>query len=206
MTDSGDVSEAVAPLLDEKQTVLLPLKARERLFREGDAATAVFFIESGTLPLERRTIDGRMVIVHTGRAGQFFAEAALFSSHYHCDALAVSAAMVRAYPKGALKRALAEDHGKAERFMAILAKEIQALRLRLELRSVRPASERLRQFLEFTADQNTGVVKLTGDLQDIAAEIGLTREALYRTIARAERIGFLKRTPGAIYLLGRARR
>jgi DNA-binding IclR family transcriptional regulator len=39
-----------------------------------------------------------------------------------------------------------------------------------------------------------------GQLQDIAAEIGMTREALYRTLAALEAEGHLSRTETAILL------
>jgi CRP-like cAMP-binding protein len=50
------------------------------LFQQGDRAAAVYFVEKGCLRLERRTFDGRVVTLHTARAGELFAEASLFPS------------------------------------------------------------------------------------------------------------------------------
>ena len=43
-------------------------------------------------------------------------------------------------------------------------------------------------------------IAIEGQLQDIAAEIGMTREALYRTLAALETEGHLSRTETAIML------
>ena len=50
---------------------------------------------------------------------------------------------VRAYPKRALLAAFRDQPDLAERFMAVLAHEIQALRARLEERNIRSARERV---------------------------------------------------------------
>jgi len=43
-------------------------------------------------------------------------------------------------------------------------------------------------------------VTLKGELQDVASELGLTREAFYRTIASLERAGAIKRSSARIVL------
>jgi CRP-like cAMP-binding protein len=55
------------------------LEAGETLFRQGDRATAIFAVDQGRLRLIRHTIDNRPVTLHTARAGELFAEAALFA-------------------------------------------------------------------------------------------------------------------------------
>jgi DNA-binding MarR family transcriptional regulator len=46
----------------------------------------------------------------------------------------------------------------------------------------------------------SGTLRLGGTLMDLAAEIGLTHEALYRTLASLERDGAIARTKGRITL------
>lgn len=79
----------------------------EALFRQGDAKTGVFEVTLGRLRLERRTFDGRLVVLHTARAGELFAEASLFADAYHCDAVAITDAVVDVYDKAALLADLA---------------------------------------------------------------------------------------------------
>ena len=176
------------------------LAAGETLFRQGDAAGAIFGLESGRVRLIRHTIDDHRVALHTARAGELFAEAALFSDVYHCDAVADAASRVRILSKAKLLAAFAHDLDLATRFMAVLARQVMALRTRLEQRSIRSARARVLQHLIRTADDRR-TVHLEGRLLDLAAEIGLTHEVLYRTLAALEREGLIARDKDTITLL-----
>lgn len=176
------------------------LAAGEILFRRGDPAAAIFEIESGRLRLLRQTSDGRTVILHTARKGELFAEAALSATAYHCDAVAVTVARVRAYPTKELRIALRADPKLAERLIAVLAHQVQMLRAHLEERNIRSARERILHHLALEAGPGGKTVRLSGSLIDLAAEIGLTHEALYRALAALEKEGAIRRRPGAILL------
>jgi DNA-binding MarR family transcriptional regulator len=70
----------------------------------------------------------------------------------------------------------------------------------MELRNIRSASDRVLQYLRLRAGIRGRSIEIEGQLQDIAAEIGMTREALYRTLAALEAEGHLTRTERAILL------
>jgi CRP-like cAMP-binding protein len=177
----------------------------EALFRQGDPAVAIFAIERGRLRLERHTSDGRLVPLHTARAGETFAEAALFSDSYHCDAVALDArTCVRVYPKRAVLQALGDEHSSPVGLLATMARQLQGLRQRLELRNVRSARERVLLALSLPMAGSANTVDLPDLLQDFASEIGLTREALYRTLAALEREGRIRREGGRIILTNSA--
>jgi CRP-like cAMP-binding protein len=180
---------------------LRALKSREALFRQGDRATSIFEVEQGRLRLLRHTIDNREVVLHTARKGEVFAEAALFSGTYQCDAIAAVDSRVRAYPKREILGAFRSDPTLGERFMAVLAHQIHALRSRLEERNIRSARERVLNHLVLAADADTRTVRLDGTLMDLAAEIGLSHEALYRTLTSLERDNVIERTRESITLL-----
>ncbi|HEX7968760.1 MAG TPA: Crp/Fnr family transcriptional regulator, partial [Stellaceae bacterium] len=167
----------------------------------GDEATAIFAVERGRLRLIRHTVDDRRVVLHTARAGELFAEAALFSRTYHCDAVADTPARLRVLSKPKLLAAFRADPELALRFMAILARQVMSLRTRLELRSIRSARERVLQHLLLAAAGDGRTVRIEGTLMDLAAEIGLTHEALYRALAALESDGAIARTPDGIRLL-----
>jgi CRP/FNR family transcriptional regulator, dissimilatory nitrate respiration regulator len=169
------------------------LQAGESLFRQGDAATFVFAIEQGQLRLERRTFDGRLVPLHLARAGETFAEAALFADRYHCDAVALTDAVVKALPKAVLLAELEQAGGHAPTLVHAMARQLHALRQRLELRNVRSARERVLLALELRVVDESRTVVLEGPLQDLAADLGLTREALYRTLAALHASGQIVR-------------
>jgi CRP-like cAMP-binding protein len=189
----------------------LPASLRERsrirqlaidecLFHQGDKAQAIFEIESGRLRLVRHALDSRRIVLHTGRAGELLAEAALFSPAYHCDAVAAIASTVRIYPKRDLLALFRSDSGAAERFMAVLARQVHVLRARLEERNIRSARERLLHHLALNAGADGRTMAVEGTLIDVAAEIGLSPEALYRTLAALEKEGTVVRTGSGIAL------
>jgi CRP-like cAMP-binding protein len=186
--------------VDEKALERRSLARDEVLFRQGDKVTAIYFIETGRLRLERRTFDGRSLIVGTTPAGEFFVEAALFADTFHCDAVATEPSRVRIYPKTAVLNALRNDSASAISFLALVSHEVIKLRQHIELMKVRSAKERLTLYLDLNAGPDGRTVKLRGELQDIASELGLTREALYRTLASLERSGAIERTADHIML------
>jgi CRP-like cAMP-binding protein len=181
-----------------RQAVVRELAQGEPLFEQGQPTTALFEVLRGRLRLVRRTVDGHLVALHTARAGDLFAEAALFSDVYHCDALATAPSRLRAFPKPVLLTALRADPALFEAFSAQLAQQLQVLRTRLELRSIRSARERVLQHLLLAAGGDGRVILVDSRLQDIAADLGLTREAFYRTLAALEAGGVIVRTETGI--------
>jgi CRP-like cAMP-binding protein len=179
------------------------LAAGERLFSQGQEATGIYFIERGVVRLERPTIDGRLAVVHTGREGQFLAEASLFSGVYHCDATAAAASVVRFHSKRAVLSLLARDSERSRLFLSALARLVQQLRLMLELRNVRKTTERVLLFLELHCDPAAREYHVERHYQDLGNILGVTREALYRALASLERDGAIVRSGSKIKLLGR---
>lgn len=161
---------------------------------------AIFEVESGRLRLLRQTVEDHTVVIHTARSGELFAEAALFSPAYHCNAIAAAPSCVRAYSKRSFLSAIRSDPKLAERFMAVLARQLQTVRSRLEQRNIRSARQRVLHHLALAAGSDGRTVRLTGTLMDLAAEIGLTHEALYRTLAALEKGDAIERAGPEIVL------
>jgi CRP-like cAMP-binding protein len=186
--------------LDQQKLERRSLARNEALFKQGDEVTAIYFVESGRLRLERRTFDGRLLILGTTPSGEFFVEAALFAKIFHCDAVATEPSRVRVYPKLAVLNALRADSENAIAFSESMAHQIIELRQRLEVMKVRSADERVMLYLDLNAEADGRTVRLRSQLQDIASELGLTREAFYRTLAGLERAGAIERAGGRILL------
>src|SRR5205085_9510015 len=148
---------------------------------------------AGRLRLERKTFDGRALTLGTTAAGEFFVEASLFADNYHCDAIATESSTLRIYPKAAVLNALRTDPPSAMSFLALVARQVIKLRQQMEIMKVRSAKNRVMLYLDFNAEPDGRTVNMRGQLQDIAGELGLTREALYRTFASLERGGAIER-------------
>ncbi|HMA55710.1 MAG TPA: Crp/Fnr family transcriptional regulator [Pseudolabrys sp.] len=176
------------------------LKSGEALFRLGDKTTGLCEIVAGRVRLARVDRSGHEIVLHVASPGETIAEASLFSPTYHCDAIASTNATVRVYPKREVLAAFDRDPKAAQAFSATLARQVMNLRTRIEQRNIRSARERVRHYLVLNAGADQRTVELHGTIKDIAAELGLTHEALYRTLAALERAGEVKRGRGKIVM------
>ena len=179
------------------------LKAGEALFRLGDKAAGFYEIVSGRVRRVRVDRVGRETVLHVAGPAETLAEASLFSGQYHCDAVANTDATVRVYPKRQVVSVFEKDPKALKTFTAMLAHQVMSLRTRLQQRNIRSARERVRQFLALNIGPDGRTVELHGTLKDLAAEIGLTHEALYRALAALERAGEVKRAGNRIMLVKR---
>ena len=156
------------------------------MFYSGSKSTGFYEVVTGTVRLIRVDRSGREAVLQMACAGDTLAEASLFSPTYHCDAVATTEATVRQYKKAALLAELQSDPKIARSFAAMLAHQVMSLRTRLERRNIHSARERIRHFLTVNANADGRTVVLSGTLKQLASDLGLTHEALYRTLARME--------------------
>lgn len=172
------------------------------VFRLGDPCHAIFLTLKGSVRLTRVTADGKPLTVYIAPRGATFAEAAAFAEHYHCDAVADEDSTVTSLPTSVVREVLASGGASASAFAGHLARQVQDLRFRLELSTVRAAAERVLIYLDYHADKVTGTVCLTPTIKAAAAEIGLSHEAFYRALAGLERDGAIVRpSPKVVRLI-----
>ena len=177
------------------------LIAGQMLFDQGDAAVGVYEVVSGKVRQARVDPEGRDVVVIAG-PGEMIAEASLFSRTHDCAATAVTNAVVRLYRKAFLLAQLERDPQAALSFMATLVEQILNLRIRLERRSIPSARDRVRHYLTSNAGGRERTVALPSTLKDLAVELGLTHETLYRTLSEMSADGEIARLSGKIRLVG----
>jgi CRP/FNR family transcriptional regulator, dissimilatory nitrate respiration regulator len=186
------------------------LASEQILFRQGDAASALFVVETGRLKVGRYTSERRLVTFQVARAGECLGASALFSDHYPYTAIAEAPSQVIAYPKQALLSALRENFALAEDLMALLAKQNLALMTHLELRDIRAAHQRVLQYLYYLTEshqpthdpelQEAKIIRFDRPLKDIALGLGLTPATLSRALTRLEQEGRIIREQNVIRL------
>ncbi len=174
------------------------LQAGQTLFRSGQKTVGLYEVLEGKVRLVRLDRNGREAILQFASTGDTLAEASLFAPAYHCEAIATTQALVRLYPKSMLVSELTRDPKLLQAFAAMLARQVMTLRTRLERRNIHSARDRIRHFLAVNAGPDGRTVVLSGTLKELAADLGLTHEALYRTLAHMEADGEIKRTGGTI--------
>jgi CRP-like cAMP-binding protein len=174
------------------------LAAGQALFHAGARSVGFYEVVSGTIRLLRTDRNGREAVLQVAGAGETLAEASLFSPAYHCDAVAAAPAVVRFFPKSVMLNELQHDPEVAKAFAAMLARQVMSLRTRLERRNIHSARERVRHFLTVSAGADRRTVVLPGTVKELAADLGLSHEALYRTLAHMVADGEIARTGGVI--------
>jgi len=176
------------------------LKAGDVLFRRGDKPLGLHQVLAGSVRLARVDRTGHEIVLHAAGPGETLAEASLFSAQYQCDAIASTNATVRLYPKRELLAAFEENPKAMKALTGTLARLVMALRTRIELRNIRSARDRMRHFLALNVGPDGRTIEWCGTLKDLAAEVGLTHEALYRTLAALENSGEIRRNGKVITL------
>lgn len=179
----------------------LPATARQirdigagaRLFRQGDASTAMYFLHAGAIEMIRHTEAGEKLTLFRAAPGDTLAEPALFSDAYHCDAIAEGASRVSRIDRAAVLDLVRADPAFALSLVERLSGQVQGYRRRLELMSIRSARERV------AAGMADG--RLSGSVVAFAAELGLTHEAVYRALAALVRAGRVERVARGVYRL-----
>lgn len=170
----------------------------EKLYHRGDRALAVFAVEKGRLHLLSYSSDGKPVTIYVARAGECVSEAALFSDHYCSDVVAETASRVAVFPKMPLLEALRKQPELFEEFMAMLARRFNAVRVRLELRNLQSARERVLQYLTLAITPGNNELVLDRPLKYIAEDLGLAPESFYRMLSQLGRDGLITRKKRSI--------
>jgi len=155
------------------------------VFRQGDAARGMIFVQSGRVALIRHTESGHKVTLHVAGTGDAAAEASLFSSAYHCDCIAMEDSTVIFLKKTVVMDLIASDSEFSTSLMTRFAEQIIGYRRRLELMTIPRAEDRV---LAALADG-----WLTGSVMQFASAIGLSHEATYRALSRLVAKGRIKR-------------
>ena len=156
-----------------------PLPAGAALFRRGDPVRHLFLLRAGEVALTRALADGGALTLHVAGPGAVVAPASLWAASTHCDALCRTEVRVAVRPVAALRDWLGASPAAAA--LAEAARELQALRARVEVLRLRRLADRLDAYLDLYGPPGPG-----GWVQ-VADWIGVTPPALYRELARRDR-------------------
>jgi len=150
------------------------------LFHQGDPVRSVFIVEEGLVELTRHQLNGSSIVLQRASTHMVLAEASLYSAQYHCDGIVTLPSTVFEWTKAAFLERIQEDKGFSNLWVKHLAQEIQSARYRSEILSLKTVSERLDGWLVWQGSP----VPPKGQWKNIAAQIGVSPEALYREMAK----------------------
>jgi len=191
-------------LLTFLQSLVLPqnlhIPRGNYLFQPGDPASCMYGIKQGMIRMVRFDEAGNELVIYRAGTGETFAEAALFGDSYCCAVIAESDCRLLAFPKKAILAVMDEKPMLFRKYSALLSRQVRDLRSLLEVRAIRAADERLLHYIRLHADAG-GRYQVCSSLMDLAGELGLAHETLYRNLKKLEDAGIIKRQGLEIFLL-----
>lgn len=173
--------------------------SKQILFQQGEATHSIYFLISGQLRLASFT-EEQIINYYFIQDGESFTETALFSDTYLCTALADVPSRVAIIDKELFRQALRDYPDLANLYMNQLSHRLKIVKTLLELRSIRSARERLLQYLIRQIEPLSRTLVLQRPLKDLATELGLSAEALSRTLSRLQEEGVITRRQRSITL------
>lgn len=170
----------------------LKLARGQTAFHEGDPATRVFTITSGTLKLYKLLADGRRQVTGFMHPGDFLGMS--IDDEHAFSAEALDDVQLCWFPRNRFDD-FVEDHGSMERELyRMAAHELAAAQQQMVLLGRKTATERLATFLLLLGERceripggSRSLVRLPMSRSDIADYLGLTKETVSRVFSALRR-------------------
>ena len=173
------MSEWLSNVFDALASHTRSIGAGAHLFHRDDPVASMHLVSNGRIDLVRHSEGGRAIVLQRAGRGDIIAEASLFSERSHCDAIATTPVSVLCIPRQTFRDRLLGDPEFAERRTAHLGQEIQSMRFRNEVLSLQTVAARLDAWLAWH-DR----LPDRGEWKQLAGQIGVSPEALYREMAK----------------------
>lgn len=151
----------------------------DTIFRTGAAVRQVFLVRKGRTVLTRPLPSGEQTILQRASCGHIIAEASVYAQYYHCDCMALEQTELSHMSSKSFLKVLRSTPHVSEAWASYLAHGIQQARMRAEIRSMKTVAERLSAWMA-----EYGKLPEKGQWQGLADELSVSREALYRELAR----------------------
>jgi len=168
------------------------------IFSEGESATALHIVGSGTVRIIKRSPAGREQTLLFADAGESFAEVPVFDhGPYPASAEAFTDALIYALPAADITRLVRTMPVFAENAVALFAARNRRLTEIVENLAFRPVIGRVARTLLDEPHEQTQT--------EMAAMVGAAREMVNRSLHTLEREGIIAMTGDHIAILDRAR-
>ena len=94
------------------------------LFHQGDAVRSVFVVEQGLVELSRTQIRGSTIILQRATSHTILAEASVYSTRYHCDAIIRLPTVLYEMPRQEFLQQLHDDREFSNQWAKCLAGQV----------------------------------------------------------------------------------
>lgn len=163
------------------------------LFHQDEATSGMYRVVRGSVTLQRMGSGGETITLYRAGAGDYFAEASVFSAAYHCDAICTESGQVQKFAKADILATLRDTPAFSEGFARLLAVQVQQYRAHITLLAIPSAKERVLSAVQ------AGYLQTT--VSELATRINLTQEACYRALRALCEEGRMIRVARGVYRL-----
>jgi len=183
--------DALRQLLSIAREVSQP--RRTVLFAQGDPCKGFYVVVDGMVRLFKSSADGREHVVEVIRAGQSFAEAAVFAgSECPVTAETLEASRLLFFPKEPYLTVLQARPQLLLGLIASLSVRMHQLVAKVERLTLYDARQRVAGFFcDLAGNGDAAPHVLDVSKRTMAAQLGLTPETLSRTLASLQEEGFI---------------
>ena len=157
------------------------------LFHSGDKVEGIYFVLEGEVKAIRHLARESEAVMMRARDGEFFAESAIATDRYSCDGIAVKDSSLAFVSTPQLEKAM-EDPQFARAFFLANAMNGRRQCSRYERVRLRSARDRVLHLLACEKGPD-GVFVWNAPLTELATELAIEPETLYRVLAELERAG-----------------
>lgn len=166
----------------------------EHLFSELQAATAFFYVISGSMKIYKLSSDGAEQIIHIQTAGDLVAEAIIFEfDTYPAFCRALEDTELIRFSKTEFLALLHHFPEIAFRIMAAYSRRLRQLIEKIEELSLHDIKARLANFLinNYSIKNNKKLIELPYTKKDLASILGTIPETLSRTLTMFKKTGLI---------------
>jgi CRP/FNR family transcriptional regulator len=187
-------------LRSAKEQVLPP---RTVVIRKNDPCRNFLLVAQGTIRVYQSSASGREHLLYRTHAGDICVltlQNLLAGTAYSAEAMTEDEVRVLAIPAEAFHRALAQSEGFRNLILSTLAQRLNSMMHLLEQVTFQGLDLRLACLLgQLFGQRSTTTIAITH--QELAAELGTTREVVSRLLKEFEHMGCIKLYRGQIELL-----
>jgi CRP-like cAMP-binding protein len=177
--------------------LIVAVRAKQMIFRQGEAAEAIYYVESGKIRLNAVSVQGREGVVAIVGPGEFFGERALASHAVRTtSAVAMTPTSLVKVPRRAMARLVRHEPAVRDAMLAFLLSRNAQIEADLIDHLCNSSEQRLARVLLLLGDFANGdqaeavVPRLSQGV--LAAKVGTTRSRINFFMNKFRRLGLIE--------------
>lgn len=176
----------------------------EVIANEEDKCNSIGLVLEGSIQLQRIYSSGKYIVLSKLTEGDVFGEAIIFSkqSKYPATVIALEKCSIVYLNKSNILELFSKEKRILENFLEILSNKVLLLNSKIKNISYKSVKHRVINYiLESMESQQSNIIKLKENKENIAAALGIPRPSLSRELINLRDIGYIEFDRSSINIL-----